>query len=158
VPSQFHGSVEKGVVTQMERGLHAGRPLVDLKVTLVDGKAPSVDSSDAAFQTAGALALREAAAAAGLEVLEPVAEIAVTVPADYVGSVMSDLSGRRARVTGSDPDEVHEDRTVVRAEVPEIELLRYANDLRSLSHGTGTYSRRYLRHEPMPSHLVPPAE
>jgi elongation factor G len=158
VPSQFHGSVEKGVVTQMERGLHPGRPLVDLKVTLVDGKAHSVDSSDAAFQMAGALALREASAAAGLDVLEPVAEIAVTVPADYVGSVMSDLSGRRARVTGSDPDGLHEDRTVVRAEVPEIELLRYANDLRSLSHGTGTYTRRYLRHEPMPSHLVPAAE
>ena len=103
VPSQFHGSVEKGVRTQMERGLHPGRPLVDLKVTLVDGKAHSVDSSDAAFQTAGALAVREAASAAGLDVLEPVAEIAVTVPADYVGSVMSDLSGRRARVTGSDP-------------------------------------------------------
>jgi elongation factor G len=158
VPSQFHGSVEKGVITQMERGLHPGRPLVDLKVTLVDGKAHSVDSSDAAFQMAGALGLREAAAAAGLDVLEPVAEIAVTVPADYVGSVMSDLSGRRARVTGSDPDDVHEDRTVVRAEVPEIELLRYANDLRSLSHGTGTYTRRYLRHEPMPSHLVPTAD
>ncbi|MBK5308305.1 MAG: elongation factor G-like protein EF-G2 [Frankiaceae bacterium] len=158
VPNQFHGSVEKGVRTQMERGLHAGRPLVDLKVTLVDGKAHSVDSSDAAFQTAGALGLREAASAAGLEVLEPVAEIAVTVPAGFVGSVMSDLSGRRARVTGSDPDVEHEDRTVVRAEVPEIELLRYATDLRSLSHGTGTYTRRYLRHEPMPSHLVPAAE
>jgi elongation factor G len=158
VPNQFHSSVEKGVHTQMERGLHPGRPLVDLKVTLVDGKAHSVDSSDAAFQTAGALAVREAAAAAGVDVLEPVAEIAVTVPAAYVGSVMSDLSGRRARVTGSDPDAVHEDRTVVRAEVPEIELLRYATDLRSLSHGTGTYTRRYLRHEPMPSHLVPAAD
>ncbi|MCU1589509.1 MAG: small GTP-binding protein [Frankiales bacterium] len=158
VPNQFHGSVEKGVHTQMDRGLHPGRPLVDLKVTLVDGKAHSVDSSDAAFQTAGALALREAAAAAGVDVLEPVSEIAVTVPAGFVGSVMSDLSGRRARVTGSDPDVVHEDRTVVRAEVPEIELLRYATDLRSLSHGTGTYTRRYLRHEPMPSHLVPAAD
>ncbi|MDT7545334.1 MAG: elongation factor [Actinomycetota bacterium] len=158
VPSQFHGSVEKGVRAQTERGLHAGRPLVDLKVTLVDGKAHSVDSSDAAFQTAGALGLREAAGAAGLEVLEPVAEIAVTVPAGFVGSVMSDLSGRRARVTGSDPDPDHEDRTVVRAEVPDIELLRYATELRSLSHGTGTYTRRYLRHEPMPSHLVPAAD
>jgi elongation factor G len=157
VPSQFHGSVEKGVRTQMERGLN-GRPFVDLKVTLVDGKAHSVDSSDAAFQTAGALALREAAAAAGVEVLEPVAEIAVTVPAAFVGAVMSDLSGRRARVTGSDPHPEHDDRTVVRAEVPEVELLRYANDLRSLSHGTGTYTRRYLRHEPMPGHLVPPSE
>jgi elongation factor G len=158
VPNQFHGSVEKGVRAQMERGLHHGRPLVDLKVTLVDGKAHSVDSSDAAFQTAGALALREAAAAAGLDVLEPVSEIAVTVPAGFVGSIMSDLSGRRARVTGSDPDIDHEDRTIVRAEVPEIELLRYATDLRSLSHGTGTYTRRYLQHEAMPSHLVPAAE
>ncbi len=158
VPNQFHGSVEKGVRAQMERGLHPGRPLVDLKVTLVDGKAHSVDSSDAAFQQAGALAMREAAAAADVEVLEPVAEIAVTVPAGFVGSVMSDLSARRARVTGSDPDLVHEDRTVVRAEVPEVELLTYATDLRSLSHGTGTYTRTYLRHEPMPSHLVPSAE
>jgi elongation factor G len=158
VPSQFHGSVEKGVRTQMERGVHPGRPLVDLKVTLVDGKAHSVDSSDAAFQSAGALAVREAATSVGLEVLEPVAEIAVTVPAGFVGSVMSDLSSRRARVTGNDPDPVHEDRTVVHAEVPEIELLRYAVDLRSLSHGTGTYTRRYLRHEPMPGHLVPRAE
>jgi elongation factor G len=155
VPNQFHGSVEKGVRTQMERGLHPGRALVDLTVTLVDGKAHSVDSSDAAFQLAGALALREAAAAAGVEVLEPVAEIAVTIPAGFVGTVMSDLSSRRARVTGSDPDDVHDDRTVVRAEVPEVELLRYATDLRSLSHGTGTYTRRYLRHEPMPTHLVP---
>jgi elongation factor G len=155
VPSQFHGSVEKGVRAQMERGLASGRPLVDLKVTLVDGKAHSVDSSDAAFQAAGALALREAAAGAGVEVLEPVAEIEVTVPAGFVGSAMSDLSGRRARVTGSDPVGELDDQTVVRAEVPEQELLHYATDLRSLSHGTGTYIRRYLRHEPMPAHLVP---
>ena len=158
VPSAFHSSIEKGVRTQMDRGVHPNRPLVDLRVTLVDGKAHSVDSSDAAFQSAGALAVREAATAAGVEVLEPVAEIAVTVPAGFVGSVMSDLSGRRARVTGSDPDAVHEDRTVVRADVPEIELLRYATDLRSLSHGTGTYTRLYLRHESMPAHLVPRPE
>jgi elongation factor G len=82
----------------------------------------------------------------------------VTVPAAFVGAVMSDLSGRRARVTGSDPLPEHEDRTVVRAEVPDLQLLAYAADLRSLSHGTGTYTRKYLRHEAMPSHLVPPAE
>ena len=154
VPSQFFGSVEKGVRAQMDRGVHAGRPLVDLKVVLVDGKAHSVDSSDAAFQAAGSLAIREAAQAAGVEVLEPVADVAVTVPSAFVGSVMSDLSGRRARVTGSEPTD---ERTVVRAEVPELQLLRYATDLRSLSHGTGTSTRRYLRHEPMPAHLVPPA-
>jgi elongation factor G len=155
VPSQFHGSVEKGLRAQMERGVHSDRPLVDIKAVLVDGKAHSVDSSDASFQSAGSLALREAVAAAGVDVLEPVAEIAVTVPGAFVGAVMSDLSGRRARVTGSDPLTEHEDRTVVRAEVPEQQLLSYATDLRSLSHGTGTYTRKYLRHEPMPAHLAP---
>ena len=157
VPTAFHGSVEKGVRSQLERGVHAGRPLVDLQVVLVDGKAHSVDSSDAAFQSAGALAVREACAAAGVAVLEPVAEIWVTVPAGFVGSVMSDLSSRRARVTGSDPVGEYDDRTVVRAELPEAELLTYATDLRALSHGTGSYRRRYLRHEPTPPQLVPPA-
>jgi elongation factor G len=157
VPSSYHGSVEKGVRTQMERGLHgddARRPLVDLEVVLVDGKAHSVDSSDAAFQAAGALAVREAAAAVGTVVLEPVCEIEVDVPSTYVGTVMSDLSGRRARVTGNEPVEGHDDRAVVRAEVPELELARYAVELRSLTHGTGTFTRSYLRHEPAPAHVV----
>src|SRR3954463_2033874 len=104
VPSQFHGSVEEGVGTQAERGISGDRPLVDVHVTLVDGKSHSVDSSDAAFQSAGALALRELAAAAGTRLLEPWCEIAVEVPGEYVGAVMSDLSSRRARVTGSDTD------------------------------------------------------
>ena len=93
VPSQFHGSVEKGVRAQAERGIGGDRPLVDVHVTLVDGKSHSVDSSDAAFQAAGALALRELAAAAGTRVLEPWCVIEVVVPGDYVGAVMSDLSG-----------------------------------------------------------------
>ena len=138
----------------MERGVTPGRPLVDLEVCLVDGKAHSVDSSDAAFQAAAALAVREAAAAAGVRVLEPVAEVVVAAPASFVGAVMSDLSGRRAKVTGSDPDPVHPDRTAVRAEVPEVELLRYATELRSLTHGTGTVSRRPLGYEPAPEHAV----
>src|SRR5919107_481961 len=104
VPSQFHGSVEKGIRTQAERGLGGERAVVDVQVTLVDGKSHSVDSSDAAFQSAGALALRELAAAAGTRLLEPWCEVAVAVPGEYVGAVMSDLSSRRARVTGSDTD------------------------------------------------------
>ncbi|MCA1712587.1 MAG: elongation factor G-like protein EF-G2 [Actinobacteria bacterium] len=142
VPSQFHGSVEKGVRAEAAR-----RALVDVQVVLVDGKAHSVDSSDAAFQAAGALVVREAVAAGGVTVLEPYVEVAVAVPPGFVGTVMSDLSGRRGRVVGSDPGE---DVTVVRAEVPEAALLAYANELRALSHGTGTYTRRYLRHEPAP--------
>src|SRR3954467_2163311 len=156
VPSQFHGSVEKGIRTQAERGISGDRPLVDVRLTLVDGKAHSVDSSDAAFQAAGALALRELAAAAGTRILEPWCEVQVVVPGEYVGAVMSALSGRRARVTGSeaDPDR---DRTTVLAEVPEIELLTYPGVLRSVTHGTGSSTRRPLGYEPAPANLAVPA-
>ncbi|GAA2448034.1 elongation factor G-like protein EF-G2 [Streptomyces glaucus] len=152
VPRQFVPSVEKGVRAQAARGVAAGHPLVDVRVTLVDGKAHSVDSSDAAFQTAGALALREAAAGARIHLLEPVAEVSVLVGDDYVGAVMSDLSGRRGRLLGT--EQTPGGRTLIRAEVPEIEIGRYAVDLRSLSHGTARFSRRYARHEPMPPQIA----
>jgi elongation factor G len=150
VPRQFIGSVEKGIRAQMERGLgaDAGYPVVDIRVTLFDGKAHSVDSSDFAFQMAGGLALREAAAATTVNLLEPVDEITVLIPDDLVGAVMSDLSSRRARVVGT--DKADEDRTLVRAEIPEMELARYAIDLRSLSHGAGSFTRSFARYEPMP--------
>lgn len=152
VPRQFIPSVEKGVRAQAARGVAAGHPLVDVRVTLFDGKAHSVDSSDAAFQTAGALALREAANAAGISLLEPYAEVWVVVSDDYLGPVLGDLSSRRGRVLGTEPHGTG--RTRIRAEVPELELSRYAIDLRSLSHGTGDFSRTYARHEPMPSQLA----
>ncbi|WP_018570241.1 elongation factor G-like protein EF-G2 [Streptomyces sp. PsTaAH-124] len=152
VPRQFIPSVEKGVRAQAAKGVAAGHPLIDVRVTLLDGKAHSVDSSDAAFQTAGALALREAAADARIHLLEPVAEMSVLVGDDYVGAVMSDLSGRRGRVLGT--EQISGGRTLVRAEVPEIEIGRYAIDLRSLSHGTARFERRYARHEPMPQQIA----
>jgi elongation factor G len=153
VPSQFHGSVEKGIRTQAERGVSGDRPIVDVHVTLVDGKAHSVDSSDAAFQAAGALALRELVAAAGTQVLEPWCEVSVVVPAEYVGAVMSDLSARRARVTGSEAAS-DRDRTTVRAEVPEVELLTYPGVLRSVTHGTGSFDRRPIGYEPAPASVA----
>ncbi|MFI9471430.1 elongation factor G-like protein EF-G2 [Streptomyces sp. NPDC052492] len=152
VPRQFVPSVEKGIRAQAVKGVAAGHPLIDVRVTLLDGKAHSVDSSDAAFQTAGALALREAAADARIHLLEPVAEVSVLVGDDYVGPVMSDLSGRRGRVLGT--EQSPGGRTLIRAEVPEIEIGRYAVDLRSLSHGTARFSRRYARHEPMPPQVA----
>lgn len=152
VPRQFIPSVEKGVRTQAARGVAAGYPLVDVRITLRDGKAHSVDSSDAAFQTAGALALREAAAEARIHLLEPVAELAVLVPDEYVGPVMSDLAGRRGRVVGT--EQAGPGRTRVRAEIPEIEIGRYAVELRSVSHGTGRFARAYARHEPMPPQIA----
>ncbi|MGW5657913.1 elongation factor G-like protein EF-G2 [Streptomyces humi] len=152
VPRQFIPSVEKGIRAQAVKGVAAGYQLVDVRVTLLDGKAHSVDSSDAAFQTAGALALREAAADARIHLLEPVAEVSVLVGDDYVGAVMSDLSGRRGRVLGT--EQTSGGRTLIKAEVPEFEIGRYAVDLRSLSHGTARFSRSYARHEPMPPQIA----
>lgn len=152
VPRQYIPSVEKGVRAQMEQGVLAGYPVVDIRVTLYDGKAHSVDSSDMAFQKAGRLALRDAAEKTRVAVLEPVDLVSVLVPDEYTGTVMNDLSARRGRVVGSDP--MPGGRVLVRAELPELELARYAVDLRSLSHGTGTFSRRYLRHEPLPPQLA----
>jgi len=148
VPRQFIPSVEKGVRAQMQRGVLAGYPVVDIRVTLLDGKAHSVDSSDFAFQMAGALALKEAAAATKVILLEPIDEVSVLVPDDLVGAVMSDLSGRRGRVLGTDT--AGNDRTVVKSEVPQVELTRYAIDLRSLSHGAASFTRSFVRYEPMP--------
>jgi elongation factor G len=152
VPRQFIPSVEKGIRAQMEKGVSLGYPMVDIKVTLTDGKSHSVDSSDMAFQTAGALALREAAAATKVALLEPVDEVDVLVPDDLVGAVMSDLSSRRGRVLGSEP--AGDERTVVRAEVPQLELVRYAVDLRSFSHGAATFTRRFARYEPLPDNVA----
>jgi elongation factor G len=152
VPRQFIPSVEKGVRAQMQRGVRAGFPVVDLKVTLTDGKAHSVDSSDMAFQSAGALALREAAESTTISLLEPYDEVGVIVPDDYVGAVMSDLSARRGRLLGT--DKVGDDRTTVRAHVPQRELIRYATDLRSATHGAGTFTRTFAHYEPMPEEIA----
>jgi elongation factor G len=143
VPRQFIPSVEKGV---------NGHPMVDLRVTLVGGKAHSVDSSDAAFQMAGSLALKEASHAAGVQLLEPMDSVTITVDDDYVGAVLADLASRRGRVRGTEP--AGAGRSSVFAEVPEVELARYAVDLRSLAHGTGAFSRQYLKHVPAPEHVL----
>ena len=158
VPSQFIGSVEKGVRAQLTHGLDNEHvPVVDVLVTLVDGKAHTVDSSDAAFQTAGGLALKDAAANGSLALLEPLATVDVIVPDTYVGAVMSDLSGRRGRVTGTEPDPsapTGMERTIVHAEVPDAELTRYAITLRSLTAGTGRFARRFARYEVVPPNVA----
>ncbi|MFJ6077314.1 elongation factor G-like protein EF-G2 [Pseudarthrobacter sp. NPDC092419] len=153
IPNSFIPSVEKGVRAQMDKGVAAGFPMVDIRVTLVGGKAHSVDSSDAAFQAAGALALREAAAAGRIQLLEPVSAVAITVADEHVGTVMSDLSGRRGRLTGTTSG--GGGLTEISAEVPDQELLRYAVELRALTAGTGRFRRRYLRHEPVPPNFSP---
>jgi elongation factor G len=152
VPRQFIPSVEKGVRAQMERGVRAGYPMVDLRVTLTDGKAHAVDSSDMAFQMAGSLALREAASTTTVTLLEPYDLVAVVVPDEHIGPTMSDLSARRARLLGT--DKVGDDRTVINAEVPQTELVRYAVDLRSATHGAGAFTRTFGHYEPMPEEVA----
>ena len=153
VPSQFIGSVEKGVRAQLEKGLSGGYPVVDIRVTLFDGKAHSVDSSDAAFQTAGALALKDAAANGRISLLEPVDAVTVRLPDEHLGTVLGDLSSRRGRVLGTEADETP-GYSLVRAEVPATALLRYAIDLRSITSGSATFTRHFARYDPLPESLA----
>jgi elongation factor G len=153
VPRQFIASVEKGARAQLEKGVLGGYPVVDVRVTLVDGKAHSVDSSDMAFQTAAGLALRQAANESTVAMLEPVDAVDIDVADSSVGSVLADLRGRRGQVHGTEPSR-HDGRTVIHAEVPALELSRYPIDLRSVSHGTGTFTRRFARYDYLPPQLV----
>jgi len=152
VPRQFIPSVEKGIRAQVTKGCLAGYPMVDLRVTLTDGKSHSVDSSDMAFQAAGALALKDAASPQTVTLLEPVDSVSVVVADEYVGAAMTDLQMRRGRVMGTEPDT--SGRTAIAAEVPASEVTRYAIELRSVSHGTGIFTRTALGYEPMPPNLV----
>lgn len=153
VPRNYIPSVEHGLRNQMERGLAAGYQVVDIRVRLQDGKAHSVDSSDMAFQQAGAMALQEAAKKAGVVMLEPVSTVSIEVDDDYVGAVLSDVSGRRGRVGGTVPAG-SPGRSVVQAEVPDLELVTYATQLRSLSHGTGRFRREPHGYEAMPAQVA----
>jgi len=146
------------VRAQLTQGLDQDHvPVVDVRVTLVDGKSHSVDSSDAAFQTAGSLAIKDAAVNGKLTLLEPVAAVDITVPDGHVGAVLSDLSGRRGRVTGTEPDSsamVGMERTVVHAEIPDAELVRYATSLRSITAGTGRFTRHFARYDLVPANVA----
>ncbi len=152
VPRQFIPSVEKGVRAQLEKGTLTGHRMVDIKVTLYDGKAHSVDSSDMAFQSAGALALKEAAKPTNVALLEPLDKVSVRVNDEYLGAVMTDLSNRRGQVLGTDSD--GQGFSTVRALVPQSELSRYAIDLRGLARGTGSFSREFHGYELMPANIA----
>jgi elongation factor G len=145
-------AVEKGVSEAMASGGVFGYPVVDVKVTLTDGKEHSVDSSEMAFKTAGRIAFREALDRAGPVLLEPVGRVEVTVPNELQGDVLGDLNARRGRVQGAEPADEHS--TTIVALVPEAEMTRYTIDLRSVTGGRGQFRLTHDHYDVMPSHLA----
>ncbi len=145
-------AVQKGVEEAMARGGPLGHPVVDIAVTLVDGKEHAVDSSEMAFRAAARLALTDALDRAGPALLEPMGRVEVTVPADVQGDVMGDLTARRGRIEGVEADA--DGAQVITATVPAAELRRYAVELRSLTGGRGRFHAEPIGYEPLPDHLV----
>ena len=152
IPSQFIPSIEKGIVKTLAEGTVSGNPMVDIKVTLVDGKFHAVDSSDMAFQIAGSLALKEAAEQAGVAILEPIVQLEVIVPEAFTGDVMGDLNAKRGRIAGM--EQAGGGKQVIRAAVPQAEVARYVIDLRSMTGGRGAFSMAFDHYEEMPQQLA----
>ena len=151
IPQNFRASVQKGIVDNMAKGVVAGYPMVDVRVTLVDGKYHQVDSNDMAFQIAGSLAIRRGALDAGPVLLEPVVEADIRVPEKNLGDIMSDINGRRGKILGTEPEDGYQK---VKAVVPEHEMLRFALDLRSITQGRGSFEKKFSHYDEMPAHLA----
>jgi len=149
IPSNFRPAVDKGIQAAAARGILAGFPLVDFEVELYDGSYHSVDSNEMSFKMAGILAFKTVSPKCKPVLLEPLDEVEIRVPEAYMGDVMGDLNQRRGRIMGTD-SAGEGNGTVVKAIVPQAELHLYATDLNSLTHGHGTYSRRFHSYEQMP--------
>lgn len=150
IPRQYIPAVEKGVREAMERGIQAGFPVVDLRAIVYDGSFHPVDSSEMAFKMAGILAFQNTTAQAMPILLEPVLNVEVTVPDEYMGDVIGDLNGKRGRILGMEPS--GGGKQVIRAVVPESEMLRYAIDLRSIARGRGSFKTEMSHYEQVPAH------
>ncbi|MCP4650014.1 MAG: elongation factor G [PVC group bacterium] len=151
VPRQYIPSVEKGVRKVMGEGSLAGYPLVDVRVTLYDGSYHDVDSSDMAFQIAGGMALRKGVLEASPILLEPIMDVEVVIPGEYMGAINGDLSSRRGRVQGMEAAGRYE---TIRSQVPLAEMLKYANDLRSMTQGRGSYTMHFSHYEEVPGRIA----
>jgi elongation factor G len=144
VPGRFIPATEKGIRESMDTGVLAGYRVVDFKAILFDGKFHDVDSSEAAFKIAAAAAFRQGISEAQPTILEPIWQFRITVPQEYMGDVMGDLSSRRGKILGMEADD---DSQVINAHAPAGEMQRYAVDLRSLTHGRGAFTRGYSHYE-----------
>jgi len=152
VPREYIPSVEKGVARAMEDGAIAGYPIVDVKATLYDGSFHTVDSSGICFEIAGSHALVLGVQQASPVLLEPVMRVQITLPDEFAGDIIGDLNAKRGRIQGMMPQ--GDGETLVEAEVPQAELLRYATDLRSMTQGQGIFTMEFDHYEQVPGHLV----
>jgi len=151
VPRNYIPSVEKGVRDCMKKGILAGYPIVDLKVTLYDGTYHEVDSSDMAFQIAASLGLQKVFMEAHPILLEPIMNVEVTCPSDVAGDIIGDLNSRRGRIVGMEPAG---ETAMVRAAVPMAEMLTYESSLRSMTGGRGAYAMEFSHYEEVPAFLA----
>lgn len=150
ISQSFLPSIEKGIVSVLPNGVIAGFPVVDVKAVVFDGKEHPVDSKDIAFQIAGREGFKDAFNSAGPVLMEPIMDVTITVPETMMGDIMGDLNTRRGRVQGMD---TVGNKSVVRAQVPLAEMMRYGNDLRSMTGGRGIYEMSFTRYERVPAHL-----
>jgi elongation factor G len=151
VPKEYINSVDKGVQEQMENGVIAGFPVVDVKVTLFDGSYHDVDSSEMAFKIAGSMGFKAGAQKASPALLEPIMKVEVVTPEDYLGDVMGDLNRRRGITQGMDESPAGK---IIRAEVPLAEMFGYATDLRSATQGRATYSMEFEKYSEAPASIA----
>ena len=150
IPQTFRPAVEKGIQEARLRGFLAGYPVVDFRVTLVDGKYHDVDSNELSFKMAGRLAFKDGMSRARPTLLEPIVNVEVYAPSDFAGDLMGDLNGRRGRISGMD---TRGGMTVIKAQVPMSEMLTYEQQLTSMTGGRGSYHMEYSHYEEVPSHI-----
>jgi elongation factor G len=151
VPREYIGAVDKGIQEQIENGVVAGYPVVDIKVTLYDGSYHDVDSSEIAFKIAGSIAFKDGSLNANPILLEPIMNIEVVTPEDYMGDVMGDINRRRGLPQGMEDSPAGK---IIKAEVPLAEMFGYATDLRSMSQGRAVYSMEFLKYNTVPNNIL----
>jgi elongation factor G len=151
IPGQYRPAVEKGIVEAMAEGVVAGYPVVDLRVSLTDGSYHTVDSSEMAFKIAGSLGFKKGVLECQPTLLEPIVNIAIEIPDEYMGDVIGDLNSRRGKVLGMDSQGHHQ---IIKGQVPLAEILKYAPDLRSMTSGRGTFTFEHSHYEEVPSYIA----
>jgi len=151
IPQQYRPAVEKGIVEAMGEGVVAGYPVVDVKVSLVDGSYHTVDSSEMAFKIAGSLGFKKGVLSCQPILLEPIVNIDIEIPDEYMGDVIGDLNGRRGKVLGMESKGINR---IIKGQVPLAEILRYAPDLRSMTSGRGTFTYQHSHYEEVPSFIA----